>query len=241
MSMTNWGTGPAGWAVWADLCVHVALIGPDEAENWVVELPNRQYSWLQKKSLESFVFLFFWRAWDLGGSHRTCSTYAEAQGQTLLLCQQGSLPQRVCWEESTAFAGFKQNQIAFRTLDLTRGVSLCVQHKQKTELSQSSPALVSHSLAVTTRDSSWLVWEWEGMQSLNKKSFLLGSLTLRRQQLYFFTGHTFLLYGVLNWPILVVEKMKLRQEKCSYSFSRLLYFVDFLNYFFWLKHLYQKD
>lgn len=43
-----------------------------------------------------------------------------------------------------------------------------------------------------------------------KMLFLLDSLMLRRQQLCFSTEQTFLLYGVLDWPILAVKKVKLR-------------------------------
>lgn len=91
-----------------------------------------------------------------------------------------------------------------------RGLSPCVQHKQKNELSQEQPSAClpfpgfNHKrlLLACVRVGGNAITE-------QKMLFLLDSLTLHRQQLCFSTEHA-LLCGVLDWPILAVEKKKLR-------------------------------
>lgn len=166
MSMTNWGTGLASWAVWAAPCVHVALIQPSQADNWELQLPNREYWLAGSQKVGKFVVILFWRARDLGGSHGSYSSSMEAQGQAAAL---SAFPSVCAGKKAWPFLFFKENKLLLGPW-IWRGECHRVSNtNKKLSWAKTSPVLVSHSLAVNTRDSSWLVWEWEGMQSPSKK------------------------------------------------------------------------
>lgn len=120
----------------------------------------------RSQKVGKFVVILFWRARALGGSHGSSSSSAEAQGQAAAL---SAFPSVCAAKKARPFLFLNENKLLLGPW-IWRGECHRVSNtNKKPSWAKTSPVLLSHSLAVNTRDSSWLVWEWEGTQSPSKK------------------------------------------------------------------------